>query len=222
VKHSRDYSANEHPELSEYLLDSRPPLEAQLIDLADEIAYTTADLDDGYEAHLLSLDKVGSEVQIFARYLPEVERVYPQAIDKLKFNETLKRVLNRLVDDLIRNTRARVQAGQIKTLEDVRRYKERLVAFSPEADAERRQAKEFLYANLYFSSALEGEKEDAERVITDLFEFWTLRPEALPRSYQERARTVALPQIICEYIAGMTDNFIYEQHQKYCTHAKLA
>jgi dGTPase len=216
VKHSRDYAANEHPEVAEYLLQWRPPLEAQLIDLADEIAYITADLDDGYEAHLLSFDQIGEGVKIFARHLQEVEHVYPQAIQKLKFNETLKRILNRLVDDLIRNTRARVDAARVATLEDVRRYKERLVGFSPKVEVERRQAKEFLYANLYFSPALESEKADAERVITELFEFWMSKPEALPRSYQEKARSVALPQIICEYIAGMTDNFIYEQHEKHC------
>lgn len=216
VKHSRDYSAKEHPEIAEYLLERRPPLEAQLIDLADEIAYTTADLDDGYEAHLLSLEQIGSGVEIFARHLQEVERIYPQAIDKLKFNEALKRTLNRMADDLIRNTQARVKAAGVKSLEDVRQHPERMVAFSSGVEAERRQAKEFLYANLYFSPALESEKDDAERVITELFEYWMTKPEALPRTYQERARTVALPQIICEYIAGMTDNFIYEQHHKYC------
>src|SRR5438045_7869554 len=65
IKHSRDYSGAEHPELSEYLLDQRPPLEAQLIDLADEIAYNTADLDDGYEAHLLTLDHIREGVSMF-------------------------------------------------------------------------------------------------------------------------------------------------------------
>src|SRR5438105_4159645 len=108
IKHSHDYSAKDHPELAEYLLDQRPPLEAQLIDLTDEIAYNTADLDDGYESHLLPLKEIREGVGIFERFYREVAQLYPQAPEKLKFNETLKRVLNRLVDDLIRTTQKRV------------------------------------------------------------------------------------------------------------------
>src|SRR5271170_5998064 len=101
IKHSHDYDAKEHPELAEYLLDQRPPLEAQLIDLTDEIAYNTADLDDGYESRLLTLEQIRNGVPVFERFYGEVESIYPGAIDKLKFNETLKRTLNRWVGDLI-------------------------------------------------------------------------------------------------------------------------
>src|SRR5437588_5773928 len=94
IKHSRDWDEKEHPELAEYLLNQRPPLEAQLIDLTDEIAYNTADLDDGYEAHLLSLEQIREGVPLFERFFGEVAQTYPDAPDKLKFNETLKRVLN--------------------------------------------------------------------------------------------------------------------------------
>src|SRR5271167_3002811 len=106
IKHSRDYDAAKHPQLAEYLLDQRPPLEAQLIDLTDEIGYNTADLDDGYEAHLLTLDQIRAGVPVFERFFPEIERLYPDVADKLKFNEALKRVLNRLAGDLITNTDA--------------------------------------------------------------------------------------------------------------------
>ena len=112
IKHSHDYSAVEHPELTEYLLDLRPPLEAQLIDLTDEIAYTTADLDDGFEAKLLKLADIRKNVRAFERYFVEMEAKYPDAPDKLKFNEALKRMLNRFVTDLIENTKSRIaQAG---------------------------------------------------------------------------------------------------------------
>src|SRR5205809_1464296 len=87
IKHSHDYSASEFPELAEYLLDQRPPLEAQLIDLADEIAYNTADLDDGYEAHLLTLEDICEGLPVFARFYREAERTYPNVMEKLKFNE---------------------------------------------------------------------------------------------------------------------------------------
>lgn len=216
VKHSRDYSAADHPELSEYLLAFRPPLEAQLIDLADEIAYNTADLDDGYEARLLKLEQIRGGVPIFERFFIEAEQNYPKALKKLQFNEALKRMLNYFVDDLIRNTRENLQSANITSLDDVRRNSNRLVALGDKADEERRQAKEFLYANLYFSPALRKEKEDAELLINELFSYWISEPEALPASYQEKAKQEQLPQIVCDYIAGMTDKFIYEQHKKHC------
>jgi dGTPase len=221
IKHSRDYDSKEHPVLAEYLLDQRPPLEAQLIDLTDEIAYNTADLDDGYEAHLLSLEEIREGVPVFDRYYREAEQIYPGAITKLKFNEALKRVINRLVDDLITNTQARLQQAGIQTLDDVRNHPERLAAFSPAVEAERKQSKDFLYENLYFSPALADEKDDAERVIGALFAFWIEHPEALPHNYQEKAKEKdeSLPRVICDYIAGMTDNFIFEQYEKHCAGA---
>jgi len=216
IKHSRDYDVQEHPELAEYLLDQRPPLEAQLIDLTDEIAYNTADLDDGYEAHLLSLDEIREGVPVFERFYEEVEKIYPAVPEKLKFNETIKRVLNRFVDDLINHTHARVTQANIHSLEDVRAYPERLAAFSPAVDTERRQSKTFLYDNLYYSPALSEEKDDAERVVSELFSFWMDHPETLPHSYQEKAQQESLPRVVCDYIAGMTDNFIFEQYEKHC------
>ena len=218
IKHSHDYDAKQHPELAEYLLDQRPPLEAQLIDLTDEIAYNTADLDDGYEAHLLSLEEIREGIPAFERFYREVEQIYPIAPDKLKFNETLKRILNRFVGDLITNTRTRLQQAEIQTLDDVRNHSERLAAFSPAVEAERKQSKDFLYENLYFSSALAGEKDDAERVVGELFTFWMDHPEALPHNYRDKVerKEDSLPRVICDYIAGMTDNFIFEQYEKHC------
>jgi dGTPase len=218
IKHSHDYDAKQHPELSEYLLDQRPPLEAQLIDLTDEIAYNTADLDDGYEAHLLSLEEIREGIPAFERFYREVEQIYPTAPAKLKFNETLKRILNRFVGDLITNTRSRLQQAKIQTLDDVRNHSERLAAFSPTVEAERKQSKDFLYENLYYSSALAGEKDDAERVVGELFTFWMDHPEALPHNYHDKVekKEDSLPRVICDYIAGMTDNFIFEQYEKHC------
>jgi len=216
IKHSHDYDPQQHPDLAEYLLDRRPPIEAQLIDLTDEIAYNTADLDDGYEAHLLSLEEIREGVPVFARFYRQVVQIYPDAPEKLKFNETLKRILNLFVDDLITNTRARLNQAGIQTLEDVRGHSERLAAFSPAVESARKQSKDFLYENLYFSSALAGEKDDAERVVGELFTFWMEHPTALPHSYQEKAKEESLPRMICDYIAGMTDNFIFEQYEKHC------
>jgi dGTPase len=216
IKHSRDYDAAKHPELAEYLLDQRPPLEAQLIDLTDEIGYSTADLDDGYEAHLLTLEQIRAGVPIFEGFFREVEQTYPEAPEKLKFNEALKGVFNRLADNLITNTRARLAESEIKILADIRQHRERVAAFSSEVEGERKQIKDFLYENLYYSASLASEKDDAERVVTDLFAFWMESPSALPHYYQEKAGQESLPRVVCDYIAGMTDHFIIEQYEKFC------
>jgi dGTPase len=216
IKHSHDYSPQQFPELAEYLLDQRPPLEAQLIDIADEIAYNTADLDDGYEAHLLTLGEIRQGVPIFERFYGEVETIYPLAAEKLKFNEALKKMLDRLVGDLIRNTGAQIRQAGIKTLEDVRTHPDRLVRLSLEVEEERRQAKEFLYSTMYNSVTLAPEKIEAERVISELFEFWMAKPENLPSGYRDKSKHDPLPRVVCDYIAGMTDNYIYEQYQRYC------
>lgn len=216
IKHSHDYPAAEHPELAEYLLDQRPPLEAQLIDLTDEIAYNTADLDDGCEAHLLTVEQIAESVPIFGHCFDEVRRLYPTAEQKLLFNETLKRVFDRQVGDLIENTRERVAVANVHSVEAIRLYPARLAAFSPEVEQERRHLKDFLYENLYFSPALEGEKDDAERIVGELFAHWMEEPDDLPRNYREKAAHEPLPRIICDYIAGMTDPFIYQQYEKYC------
>jgi dGTPase len=216
IKHSQDYEVKEHPELAEYLLDQRPPLEAQLIDLTDEIAYNTADLDDGYEARLLTVEQIADSVDLFARYYGEARKLHPKAAEKLIFNEALKKILDGFVGDLITNTAQRAQSARVHSPEDVRRYSERLAAFSPPIEAARRRLKEFLYENLYYSPALASEKDDAERITGELFAHWMEEPDDLPRNYREKAAEEPLPRVICDYIAGMTDPFIYQQYEKYC------
>jgi dGTPase len=214
IKHSHDYRAGQHPELAEYLLDQRPPLEAQLIDLTDEIAYSTADLDDGYEARILTIDQICRGLDAFAHFYRQVDAQHAAAPEKLKFNEALKSFFNRLVTDLIDYTGRRVADAGVARLEDIRRHPERLAAFSDAVQAERAQAKQFLYDNLYFSAELLPEKHRAERVISELFAHWMAHPERLPAAYREQAEREPLARVICDFIAGMTDNFILEQHRR--------
>ena len=214
IKHSHDYSPAEYPELAEYLLDQRPPLEAQLIDLTDEIAYNTADLDDGYEARLLKLADIRREVRIFDRFFRQAESEFGAVSDKLKFNEALKRMLDCMVTDLIENTRRRLQGSGARSVEEIRRCPERLAAFSPATDAERAQAKRFLSENLYHSESLRPQKADGEKIIHELFGHWMQHPASLPASYQAQMAGESRPRVICDYIAGMTDNYILEVYRK--------
>jgi dGTPase len=217
IKHSHDYSTEEHPELAEYLLDLRPPLEAQLIDLTDEIAYNTADLDDGYEAKLLSVPQIRQSIGVFRRFYQQVEVEYPNASEKLQFNETLKRMLNRFVTDLIENTRARLKEAGMFTLDDVRRWPERLVGFSEEVDHERREAKRFLYSALYNAKSLQPAKKRAEGIVTEVFVALVSNPDLLPSSYREKAENEKLVRVVCDYIAGMTDHYIEDLRKKLIT-----
>jgi dGTPase len=216
AKHSRDYDAVEFPQLAEYLLDLRPPLEAQLIDLTDEIAYNTADVDDGVEAKILTLDQVRQGIPIFTRLYAEVESLYPNASEKLRFNETLKRVLDRLVSDLIEHSGKLIKDSGVKSEHEVRQFPRRLSAFSPEVEEERRQIKAFLYQNVYESQVLQADHMQAEQVISDLFEFFMNSPEELPDSYQKKMHHEQLYRVVCDYIAGMTDSYILEQHRRFC------
>jgi dGTPase len=212
IKHSRDYSAQTHPELAEYFLDKRPPLEAQIIDLADEIAYLTADLDDGVESGLLDVRHIRDNIEILHRSYSAVERAHPAAEEKYVFHDALQAMQKALLTDLIETTFARVKAAGAETLADIRMLLERMAVFSPEAEAERQQEKRYLYDVLYTCPMLEVEHGKAEEVVTELFEFWASNPEELPESYFAEIETEGLARVVADYIAGMTDNYILLQY----------
>jgi len=214
IKHSRDWSADDFPELAEYLLDQRPPLEAQLIDLADEIAYNVADLDDGVESGILTIETIREHLPSFERVWVEVEQRYPDSLPKLKLSECLRRILDRMVTDLIHASGHRIRAARISRSSAVRAYPQRLLGFSPEVDAERRETKAFLHAHLYDSPVLSSDRLRLEELISQLFQFWLAHPEELPQSYQEQVPGEKPERVVCDYIAGMTDNFILREYER--------
>jgi dGTPase len=212
VKHSRDYDAAEYPSLSEYLLDERPPLEAQLIDFVDEIAYNAADLDDGYEAKVLSIEMIRDEVPLFARFYEDVERSHPRGIEKLKFNEAAKRVLDHLATGLIQNTQSVVAASGVQSVEDVRHAPRRLAGFSALLAAENAALKKFLTARLYNNPAIVGDRERSVEALAQLFDYYVANPGAMPRAFAELAQQNPRHRVVCDYIAGMTDHYLLRQH----------
>ena len=212
IKHSRDYSEREHPELAEYFLDQQPPLEAQIIDLADEIAYLTADLDDGVESGLLDVRHICEHVSILRRSYIAVQEAHPQAEEKYVFHDALQAMQKTLVLDLIRTTRENVAAVGAESLEDIRACGRRLAVFSPQSEAERMEEKRYLYDTLYTCTALELEHSKAEEVVTELFEYWMTEPGELPESYFPEIESEGLARVVADYIAGMTDNFILLQY----------
>jgi dGTPase len=214
IKHSRDYSPADDPELAEYLLDLRPPLEAQLIDFVDEIAYNTADLDDGREANLLDTGMICSGVPLFAAFYDEVDRRHPRGLEKLKFNEALKGTLDRLVTDLIEHARAEAAASGVTSVEDVRRCPRRIAGFSARVAAENARLKKFLIERLYSHPAIVTDRERSVEALGQLFELYLVHPEAMPDQYAQRARQMPRHRVVCDYIAGMTDQFLLRQHRK--------
>jgi dGTPase len=208
VKHSRDYSAAQHPELSEYFLDRFPPLEAQLIDLADEIAYTTADLDDGLDSGILTQEQVRAGVRLFRGFHDAARREFPAAEPKLVAYETLKRLLDALATDLMEETCRRVAKLGATTLEEIRQAPHRLAALSPEMEAERAAAKEFLFANLYNSPVMAEAHSHATEVVEGLFSALIDDPGLLPADHQAQISAEGLARTVADYIAGMTDSYI--------------
>jgi dGTPase len=212
IKHSRDYRLEEHPELAAYFLGLRPPLEAQIIDLADEIAYLTADLDDGVESGLLDVDHICDHVEIVTQCYEQVQREHVGVESKFLFHEALQLMQNRLTDDLIATTLSNTGAIGASKLDDIRSHPARLATFSTMTEAQRLQEKKYLYDTLYTCHALSLEHDKAEEVVTALFDFWMEFPEELPPGYFEEVEEQGLARVVADYIAGMTDTFILLQY----------
>lgn len=213
VKHSRDYTPQEAPELAEYCLGLRPPLEAQLIDRVDEIAYNVADTDDAFEARLLECEAVVEGVELFGhcyRALPESAKAWW----RLKTDEALRRALDLMVTDLIDATRQAIQTSGVRSVEEVRHYPVRLVGFSPERAAQVEQWKQFLRVHLYEHPLIVEDRTRLVAGLDRLFQFYLDHPDRLPPYFAERARREPVHRVICDYIAGMTDSYLLRLHQE--------
>ena len=206
VKHSRDFAPGELPALDEYLPGFRPPLEAQLIDLCDEIAYNTADLDDGYLAGLVPIEEASRAVDKFRELEDVISHQFPGAPERVLMHEIIRELLNWLVSGLIDGTAA-AGAG-VGTMEEVRAHPTRIAQFSQETAAGSAQLKALLNSTVYQSEGLaEARKVSAGR-IRALFEKFLKEPELLPANYLEESAGQPAHRVVCDYIAGMTDGFL--------------
>lgn len=214
VKHSRDLTAGEIPELDEYLPDLRPPLEAQLIDLADEIAYSTADLDDAQQAGFFDLAELAAAVPAWEDLYDTAQSMYPGAPARVQFHEALRHLIDLLVTGFIDGTVAACREAGAETVDDVRHFPQRLASLLPEARATGQQLKGFLRERVYFSPALNTDRDRSVRMIGDLFEYFLSEPNRLPDAYREQVQVRPAHVVICEYIAGMTDGYCGRRHQE--------
>jgi dGTPase len=203
VKHSRDFEPGQFPELEEYRPGERPPLEAQLIDLADEIAYNTADLDDGFSAGMFTVEDIQSEVPHYQDVWEAVDTQFAAASERLRFNESLRMVIDWLVSGLLDGTMAAVREAGAESVEDVRRFPERLVKFAAAAGETNVGLKRFLRKRVYYTPPLIEERKQSATNISELFEYFLNNPSALG----EREDSGPPHRVVCDYIAGMTDGF---------------
>jgi dGTPase len=217
VKHSRDFEAGESALLDEYLPGLRPPLEAQLIDAADEVAYNTADLDDAFSAALFRVDDVTSDVPVCRELWDEMEMQFPGAPERVRFQEMLRRLVDLLASGLIEGTQQGAAEAGVETAEDVRRHPRRLARLTPQAAATASELKRFLHQRVYFSEALLAERARSVAMISALFEFFLFHLDELPENYRQEAAESPPHRVVCDYIAGMTDGFctrVYQQFMK--------
>ena len=205
VKHSRDIEPGEKPEYDEYLPGLRPPLEAQLIDLCDEIAYNTADLDDAFSAGILDPELVRASVPLFAELLEAGEMQFPGAADRVRLHEVVRGLVNALVTGVIEET-SRAAEG-IESVEAVRHHPTRLARYSDPAAAANAQLKRVLRANVYQSDMVVHERRCSTAKIVQMFDYLLEHLDRLPAYYLEESAAYPPHRVVCDYIAGMTDGF---------------
>ena len=194
-----------------FLEDRRPSLEAQIANLADEIAYNNHDVDDGLRSGLLTLEQL-AEVGLFASHLAQVRDAYPDLAERRVVHETVRRMINTLITDLIRQTENNIRSAQPESVADVRAAAT-LVAFSPEMKAANSELKSFLHTHLYRHYRVMRMSAKARRVIRDLFAAFTDDPRLLPPTARVQTET-GQARAVADYVAGMTDRYAIREHRR--------
>ena len=205
AKHSRDFDRGEIPQLDEYLPGLRPPLEAQLIDPCDEIAYDTADLDDGYHAGLVTIEAACRASDMFRELDDAASMQFPGAPERVRMHEVVRGLIDWLVSGLVEGTVA--AAHGLADVDAVRAHPGRVVQFTPATAEGAAQLKRFLRAEVYESEQLTRERQRSVERIERLFELLLAQPDRMPAAYREESAAESLQRQVCDYIAGMTDGF---------------
>ena len=213
IKHSSDYDLPDGSGYEEYRPDLRPTLEAQIIDLADEIAYNNHDIDDGLKARYLEPEAL-MKIDIWADTYARVKEKYPSLPEDRQILQTISHLIGRLIMDLVDQTRVNILEAGISTQEAVRTHSVNLVMFSSETAERNRELKRFLYKNLYRHYKVERMRIKAERFLTMLFENYLQNPTLLPSSYQEKYEQYGRERVVCDYIAGMTDRYALDEYKR--------
>lgn len=194
-----------------FLKKRRPSLEAQIANLADEIAYNNHDIDDGVRSGLLDLEQL-SQVKIVARHIKAVHKQHPRIEPQRLRHETVRRMIDTLVTDLVRASAENIRRHAPGDIEDVRRAPA-LIAFGARIRDESLELKRFLRENLYRHYRVVRMSAKAARIVRELFEAFLSDPRLLPPDFQAQARDDT-PRAIADYIAGMTDRYAIREHRR--------
>ena len=212
LKHCSLKNARALGEVAErFIAKRRPSLEAQIANLADEIAYNNHDVDDGLRSGVIALDQL-SEVTIFKRHMASVLAAHPKLLGRRLVHETVRHMIDTLVSDLIAESAANIGKHEPRTIEDVRAAPA-LIAFSDGVRKEQLELKRFLHQNLYRHYRVARMSTKARRIVRELFQAFVAEPELLPPEFQERAGEDK-PRAIADYIAGMTDRYAIREHRR--------
>lgn len=212
LKHCSRANAMQLGEVGQrFLRGQQPTLEAQIANLADEIAYNNHDIDDGLRSGLITLEQL-IQVDLFMEKRREVEAQWPGLVGRRLIHETIRRMINMMAVDLIEQTRTNIVHAGVVTVDEVRAAP-RLVAYSPELQPRLLELKNFLREQLYWHFQVLRMTEKARRIVSDLFEAFMSDPRLLPPQYQARAR-LEKPRAIADYIAGMTDRYAIKEHRR--------
>jgi dGTPase len=200
-----------------FIEKKQPTLEAQLANLADEIAYNNHDIDDGLRSGLLTTAQL-DEVDFYARHRREVESVYPGISGRRAIHETIRRMINALIVDLIDASQACIRDAQLKTAADVRNAAV-LITFSEAMRREAVDLKRFLRANLYHHYQVNRMTSKARRIVRELFDAFMQEPRLLPPNYQVAGpgKEQVQARKVADYIAGMTDRYAMREHRRLFT-----
>jgi dGTPase len=216
VKHSGPPNVRRAPEAAEYLPDVPPPLEAQMIDLVDELAYNHHDIDDGLESRLLDTGALADAVPLFGRPFVAARAAWPAQTERMWVKIALRGVIDRLVSDVVDHTRSALEARGVRSLEDVRALAGWVAGLSPDVAAENRVLKSFLNERLYQHPRIVETKRYCAGVLRDLFECFSRHPDEMPARFRERAGKEGPFRAACDYLAGMTDRYALLEHRRLC------
>ncbi|HEV7813982.1 MAG TPA: deoxyguanosinetriphosphate triphosphohydrolase [Janthinobacterium sp.] len=214
LKHCSLAHARELGELGRRFIErTQPSLEAQLTNLADEIAYNSHDIDDGLRSGLITIEQL-EQVDFFARHWREVQTAWPGLTGRRAIYETKRRLITALADDLIATSEGLIAAAAPQSIDEVRRG-EPLIRFSPRVRREATELKRFLYANLYRHYQVNRMRSKASRIVRELYEAFVAEPALLPPDYQDKNGDAGQQvRRIADYIAGMTDRYAIREYKR--------
>jgi dGTPase len=209
VKHESEYDI---ADASQFNPDLRGHLEAQIANVADELAYTAHDLDDGLRSGMIGPTMLEG-ISLWEILVESVGLETP-LLDDLSRHRLIRRLIGMEVSDLVNTTHERLRDSRVRSVEELQSLPYNIISYSEDMHRRNRQLKDFLYTRLYRHSRVVRMQVKSERIITDMFNAFRSEPTILPRQFHEQIDIFGLERTICDYIAGMTDRFAIEEYQK--------